>query len=161
MKGQITNACDFVFFISFLIHSYPAFLFSDGTSQVLIRCLPSGISSRYDISKSPYNVRATVRGIGVAVIVRRWGFLPLFLMIPRCSTPKRCCSSITMKPRLSNLIFSYSTACVPTRISVSSIGYLVLGIFFLFLYFIFGTLYLLLPVCRPTFTPNGSRRFVT
>jgi hypothetical protein len=33
----------------------------------------------------------------------------------RCATPKRCCSSITTRPRFLNTTRSSSNACVPTR----------------------------------------------
>ena len=50
-------------------------------------------------------VKASVRGIGVAVMLRRWGTRwEFFSKAERCSTPKRCCSSSTASPSSLNLI---------------------------------------------------------
>ena len=47
---------------------------------------------------------ASVRGIGVAVITRIWGGCSFLVQSrARCSTPKRCCSSITTKPEVGEL----------------------------------------------------------
>ena len=55
------------------------------------------------MSRSPKTVIATVRGIGVAVITSTCGGAPaLALSAARCSTPKRCCSSTTTRPRSAN-----------------------------------------------------------
>ena len=58
------------------------------------------------MSRSPKTTMAAVRGIGVAVITSRSGSRPspssprpLSRRAARCSTPKRCCSSITTTPR--------------------------------------------------------------
>ena len=49
---------------------------------------------------SPYWVSFSVRGIGVAVITSRCGGRSaLDYSSKRCETPKRCCSSITARPR--------------------------------------------------------------
>ena len=45
---------------------------------------------------------AAVRGIGVAVITSTSGELPFARSRSRCSTPKRCCSSITATPSRAN-----------------------------------------------------------
>ena len=55
----------------------------------------------------PPNVRiirlmCSVRGIGVAERTRVCGALPRCRNFARCSTPKRCCSSITTKPKSLN-----------------------------------------------------------
>ena len=47
-------------------------------------------------------VSARERGIGVAVSNSTSGASPLFISAERCSTPKRCCSSITTSPRWAN-----------------------------------------------------------
>ena len=44
-----------------------------------------------------------MRGIGVAVITSTSGSSPLPRSSARCSTPKRCCSSITATPRSAEL----------------------------------------------------------
>ena len=63
---------------------------------VSIGVRPGGSSSRTLTSRSPYTVIAAVRGIGVAVITRTSGTASpaLSRRAARCSTPKRCCSSI-------------------------------------------------------------------
>ncbi len=50
------------------------------------------------MSRSPYTVSASVRGIGVAVITRTSGHSPLPRSVARCTTPNRCCSSMTTRP---------------------------------------------------------------
>ena len=60
---------------------------------------------------------ATVRGIGVAVMTSTCGGrLPLARSASRCSTPKRCCSSTTTRPRSAKSTPSCSSAWVPTTI---------------------------------------------
>ena len=56
---------------------------------------PGGRWCSVDTSRSPYSVRASERGIGVAVSSSTSGAAPLPISAARCSTPKRCCSSIT------------------------------------------------------------------
>ena len=51
-----------------------------------------------DTSRSPYVVSASVRGIGVAVITSTSGCSPFARSVARCSTPNRCCSSMTTSP---------------------------------------------------------------
>ena len=64
---------------------------------------------------------AAVRGIGVAVITSRSGSpsAPLARSVARCSTPKRCCSSITTHPSDPNATSSVNSACVPTTMPTS------------------------------------------
>ena len=59
---------------------------------------------------------AAVRGMGVAVMTSRSGSpsVPLARSVARCSTPKRCCSSITTAPSEPNATSSVNRACVPT-----------------------------------------------
>ena len=59
---------------------------------------------------------AAVRGMGVAVMTRRSGSpsAPLLRSVARCSTPNRCCSSITTQPSERNATSSVSRAWVPT-----------------------------------------------
>ena len=54
--------------INFFIKPYILFLYASVTAKVSIFCLPGGKESITDISKSPYKISASVRGIGVAVI---------------------------------------------------------------------------------------------
>ena len=85
----------------------------------MIAALPLGNSLRVEISKSPKTVIATVLGIGVAVITRRWGGCFAFIRsASRCSTPNLCCSSTTTRPRSSNSTPSEIRACVPITIPV-------------------------------------------
>ncbi len=57
---------------------------------------------------------AAVRGMGVAVITNTSGTaVPLSRSAARCSTPKRCCSSITATPRDRNATRSWMRAWVP------------------------------------------------
>ena len=51
-----------------------------------------------ETERSPKTVRARVRGMGVAVIMRRSGRGPLRERARRWRTPKRCCSSTTVEP---------------------------------------------------------------
>ena len=70
------------------------------TTWVEIGARPAGSSSSTDVSRSPKTVIATVRGMGVAVMTSRCGgLLALARRASRCSTPKRCCSSTTIRPR--------------------------------------------------------------
>src|SRR5207245_307633 len=65
-------------------------------------------------SRSPYNVIANVRGIGVAVITSVLGFSPFAMSCKRWTTPKRCCSSMVTIPRFLKSVRSSRSACVPT-----------------------------------------------
>ena len=72
------------------------------TTTVRIGLRPPGNSVSQEISRSPNQVMAAVRGMGVAVITSRCGVVPssvLALRLSRCSTPNRCCSSITTKAK--------------------------------------------------------------
>ncbi len=76
------------------------------------------------MSRSPKTTMAAVRGMGVAVITSRSGSCPdpssprpLARRAARCSTPKRCCSSITATPRDRKATWSVRSACVPMRTS--------------------------------------------
>ena len=65
---------------------------------------------------------AAVRGMGVAVITSRSGITdpgPRSRSTARCSTPKRCCSSITTTPRARYSTPSEIRAWVPTTMSTS------------------------------------------
>ena len=78
-----------------------------GATWLLIGVRPAGSSVSVLVSRSPKTVIATVRGIGVAVITSRCGGLrPLpsarSRSASRCSTPNRCCSSTTTRPRSAN-----------------------------------------------------------
>ena len=78
---------------------------SGPTTLVSIGVRPGGISRSSDLSRSPYTSMAAVRGIGVAVITSTSGTtsaVAFAFRSARCSTPKRCCSSITAKPRFVN-----------------------------------------------------------
>ncbi len=74
------------------------------THTVSIGCRPGGSSSTTVMSRSPKTTMAAVRGMGVAVMTKRSGSPPVGPGAPlsrswaRCSTPNRCCSSMTATP---------------------------------------------------------------
>src|SRR3989344_7348076 len=76
-----------------------------------------GSSASRDISKSPKVVKASVLGMGVADIVRKCGHGPFSRSRRRWETPKRCCSSMTTRPRFEKFKLLFSRACVPTKSS--------------------------------------------
>ena len=111
------------------------------TTNVRIGFLPPGSSVKYETSRSPNQVIAAERGIGVAVITKRCGVnsvhsasrevtltlalrevtltsraftLTLRISTFRCSTPKRCCSSITTNAKRVGLKLEENAACVAT-----------------------------------------------
>ena len=94
-----------------------------GTTFVCTAARPAGSSVRVEISRSPKTVIATVRGIGVAVITSTWGGVPaLSVRAARCSTPNRCCSSTTTRPRSANWTCSCSSAWVPITMPASPLA---------------------------------------
>ena len=52
--------------------------------------------------------------MGVAVIASVWTSRPLSVSARRCSTPKRCCSSMTARRRSAKATASWNSAWVPT-----------------------------------------------
>ena len=68
---------------------------------------PGGSSSMVLTSRSAKSVIASVRGMGVALIIRRCGSSAccssLSRSASRCATPKRCCSSMIASPSLREL----------------------------------------------------------
>ena len=87
------------------------------TTTVRIGLRPPGNSVSQEISRSPNQVMAAVRGMGVAVITSRCGVVPssvLALRLSRCSTPNRCCSSITTKAKCGAWKVLENAACVAT-----------------------------------------------
>ena len=63
---------------------------------------------------------ASVRGIGVALIISRCGCRSaLPRSASRCATPKRCCSSTIARPSRANSTDCSISACVPTSRSTS------------------------------------------
>ena len=74
-----------------------------------------GFSVRRLTSISPHWVSSRVRGIGVAVITSTSVRVALVAEAAgAASTPKRCCSSITARPRSRNATASWNSAWVPT-----------------------------------------------
>ena len=91
--------------------------------MVTIGLRPGGSSSMTETSRSPYNVMASVRGIGVAVMTSTWGGCAFLVhKRARCATPKRCCSSITTRPSEEKFTVSSITACVPISIRTSPVN---------------------------------------
>ena len=70
-----------------------------------------------DMSRMPTSDMFSVRGIGVAVIVRTSTRLRSCLIFSLCATPKRCSSSTTSRPRSRNSTSFDSSRCVPTMTS--------------------------------------------
>ena len=99
------------------MNSYAPSRFSSPTTQVRTGRRPAGSSRIEVVSRSPYAVRESVRGIGVAVMCSTCGAAspgPFASSDARCETPKRCCSSTTQTARLANLTSGSIRACVPT-----------------------------------------------
>ena len=110
---------DVLHFSSFSIFRKTGKIESSFNQCVSIFFLPAGNSSKIDTSISPNAVIASVLGIGVAVMKRTSGFKPLSLKIRRCSTPKRCCSSVMTNPGLLKITSGWISACVPINKSIS------------------------------------------
>ena len=103
------------------------------------------------MSRSPYNISASVLGIGVAVITNTSGFSPFATIVLLCFTPNLCCSSVTTNPNLWNTTFSSSIAWVPTIISASPLSICAKASLFCFA---------VIPPTRPThFIPNCPKIF--
>ncbi len=113
ISGHTTYAC-LPSVICRRTNSYASCWRCDGIHVVLIGRRPGGISSSTEMSRSPYAVIASVRGMGVAVITSMSGIHPFVRSAARCLTPKRCCSSTTTRPRPWNSTPSWISACVPT-----------------------------------------------
>ncbi len=89
---------------------------TDGGRVVRMAIRPAGTVRRSETSRSAYRTCPRVLGIGVAVMRRTWAAPPTVLAssAPRCSTPKRCCSSTTTRPRRAYVTRSEKRAWVPT-----------------------------------------------
>ena len=61
----------------------------------------------------PNSASASERGIGVAVSESASTASPLASSLARCSTPKRCCSSMMARLQRTGATSSSSSACVP------------------------------------------------
>ena len=77
------------------------------------------MSRTTETSRSPYTVSASVRGIGVAVITSTSGIRPFDRSVARCTTPKRCCSSMMASPSEWKFTVPCTSACVPTMRSIA------------------------------------------
>ena len=95
---------------------------------------------------------ASVRGIGVAVIISMCGSSPsvssLLRSASRCATPKRCCSSMMASANWWNSTLLWMMACVPTtsRASPEAINANIAR----------RSLVFWVPVSQAVVTPNGS-----
>ena len=69
-------------------------------------------------SRAPIKEKWSVLGIGVAVRVSVSTVSRNNLSFSLCATPKRCSSSIIIRPRSVNLYLSDKILCVPMRISI-------------------------------------------
>ena len=74
---------------------------------------PAGFSLMLMTFRSPYNVMARLRGIGVALITSMSGYSPLASSASRWLTPKRCCSSMMTRPSFAKYTSLLNRACVP------------------------------------------------
>ena len=77
----------------------------------------AGGVSRFEMSRTPNSDMCSVRGIGVAVIVSTSTVERSALSRSFTSTPNRCSSSITSRPRFANRTSGDARRCVPMRIS--------------------------------------------
>ena len=88
---------------------------SSGTMNVRMGLRPPGSSVSHEMSRSPNQVIAAVRGIGVAVMTSRCGTTSFLVRRDsRCSTPNRCCSSMTTSARFGAWNVLENAACVAT-----------------------------------------------
>ncbi len=71
-----------------------------------------------DISRMPVTAISSVRGIGVADIVRTSTFIRIALRCSLCSTPKRCSSSTITRPRSLKRTSVLNRRCVPMTTSI-------------------------------------------
>ena len=101
-----------------------------------------------DKSISPYKTRASVLGIGVALIASTCGASPFSINFSRCRTPKRCCSSVMTSARSENSTLSCNIAWVPTTISHSPSASFCFPSRFSFA--------VIDPINSPIFTPYGA-----
>ena len=75
-----------------------------------------------DISRMPVIDISRVRGIGVALIEHTSTEVRSRFICSLCSTPKRCSSSTTIRPRSFIRISGLSSRCVPTTMFDAPIG---------------------------------------
>ena len=107
-----------LFEIDFSI-SEKIFLSSSFIIFVVIFLSLNGKSVNVETSKSPYKVKAKVRGIGVALIKSKSAFSPLDVNSILWLTPNLCCSSIIAKPSEPYEISFENKAWVPTTTLIS------------------------------------------
>ena len=88
------------------------------TTLVWIERRSFGGVSMTDMSRMPTSDMFSVRGIGVAVIVRTSTRFFICLMRSLWATPKRCSSSTTARPRSAHLASAESRRWVPTTTSM-------------------------------------------
>ena len=93
----------------------PAF---SSRTKVLIASRRCGAVAITDRSRSPSSAMPSVRGMGVAVSVSTSTSARSALMASLWRTPKRCSSSMISSPRFLNWVFSDSSLCVPTTMSM-------------------------------------------
>lgn len=96
---------------------------SSGTMNVRMGLRPPGSSVSHEMSRSPNQVIAAVRGIGVAVMTSRCGTTSFLVRRDsRCSTPNRCCSSMTTSARFGAWNVLENAACVATMMHGSPLA---------------------------------------
>ena len=80
----------------------------------------SGGVSRFEMSRTPSSDMCSVRGMGVAVIVSTSIVCRRALSRSFTSTPNRCSSSMTSRPRLSKWTSCWASRCVPMTMSTAA-----------------------------------------
>ena len=86
-------------------------------TNVRTGCRSSGGVASVDISRMPVTAISSVRGIGVALIASTSTLVRSALSVSLCSTPNRCSSSITTRPRSLNRTSPVMSRWVPMTTS--------------------------------------------
>ena len=110
-RGHMMYTC-LPSFTFFLINRFILSRIDSSTAYVFTGLRFGGSSSMIEISRSPYNISARVRGMGVAVMTRISGF-DFADSTALCLTPNLCCSSVTTRPSFKKTTSSSRSACVP------------------------------------------------
>jgi len=84
-----------------------------GAHKVRMGCRASGGVAKVDISRIPVTAISSVRGIGVALIAKTSTLIFSDFNRSLCSTPNRCSSSTTIRPKSLNTTFFPQQAMGP------------------------------------------------
>ncbi len=91
---------------------------SKGPTTVRIGWRRTGGVAMMLTSCRPASADCSVRGMGVAVMVRTW-MSPWPRMRAFCAAPNCCSSSMTMRPSFEKRVSSERSACVPMTMPIS------------------------------------------